>query len=1048
MLRSNKARRNRYIHNAPCPRTAAPKWALPGLDPPIFTKTKTPDENLSLNDIRTCGSLIRHIAYIDRVPDWARPRFAAKMGLDQLSAQAQAKWTHRFLEDRKALLVNKLESMVPKLLNFDANNKCSDSNEFARRAFEEIIIGNPNPPPQFDIFIDTCIKKFVNRSLHTANKPKVLEQILTRAAHDFRDKAPEERILRTIQLAEQQEIASAHPALRCILEAFQRELNSNATTIPTDPLHSLLLKGEGFIPTPNSFTSITNTLVHSVRNTSLLSFMPGHPGIDSIASQLYQQRMADICRGMQWKDNLSRPERQALNEAKKDKHNVFVPTDKTGKLLRIPKSTMTAVIEKFILDKQGSTFDIITDSITMGTLLTKQKREMTDSIPFFNLELEKWHHHLHMNIANGANIPTAANTPSVVHDKHFPRGTTAIDKILKILISEAKYLPSFGPLKPHIKDHKLATDIQTILDEAERTGTIPTLPLRMTHKATCGPTAALAEIIGPVLEALANCCQLSLSQASCDIAKFCAAYDFALNIEFGAIDVTDAFWQMSQNICLERVRKLFRRYPQTEAIFGITEEALIKTIKLIWNDNFFSALGTKGPIYGKINGCTMGNVISMALCRIYYFSSLEEAINLVGPSRFVYAKSGGDDALIIAWDKTSIEKLMRTLNELPDNWNYEFRAPDANHSLSFFDCQITRTHNPANNTWLLQTGVHFKPTDMLNRTDASSHWSWDHQEALLRSHLHRAAILCSNIEQTREALNKIGQMLAKRHHPRENIITSFERLNTSFLIESMSERTTVSPDNCPAVSTFGPWTFNEPPPTLSLSGTVPFLSGNRNEQAKRTTGTFLQQIATAINLKIQADITISVNNTPFKNLSRILPIAKCPPPTLLECHAVYKIQNPLKDNVCGVGQVGIRPVAHRMNEHTWDMQGRRGPYDGTGCQPFNDLAIVTKESNKFMRLAWEAIHIFTSQGCVTQASIDISMWNPLLAQFTKNIRGVAGGTKKPAAPPPSHLTAAGAETRHHTNIPPPPPAPPSRLSSSPPPSQYRPTISPTTLRSK
>ena len=118
----------------------------------------------------------------------------------------------------------------------------------------------------------------------------------------------------------------------------------------------------------------------------------------------------------------------------------------------------------------------------------------------------------------------------------------------------------------------------------------------MTHKATCGPTAAIAEIIGPILEALANCCQLSLTQASNDIARFCAAYDFALEIEFGALDVTDAFWQMSKPICLNRVRRLFRRYPQSGLVFGISEDALIKAIDLIWNDNFFTALGPNGPI--------------------------------------------------------------------------------------------------------------------------------------------------------------------------------------------------------------------------------------------------------------------------------------------------------------------------------------------------------------------------------------------------------------------------------------------------------------------
>ena len=78
-------------------------------------------------------------------------------------------------------------------------------------------------------------------------------------------------------------------------------------------------------------------------------------------------------------------------------------------------------------------------------------------------------------------------------------------------------------------------------------------------------------------------------------------------------------------------------------------------------------MGRHGPIHGRINGCTMGNVISMALCRIYYFSSLEEAIEAVGPNKFIYAKSGGDDALIVAWRDEDIDMLLTQLNALPDD---------------------------------------------------------------------------------------------------------------------------------------------------------------------------------------------------------------------------------------------------------------------------------------------------------------------------------------------------------------------------------------------
>ena len=90
----------------------------------------------------------------------------------------------------------------------------------------------------------------------------------------------------------------------------------------------------------------------------------------------------------------------------------------------------------------------------MGTLLTQQKKAMSESFPFFQSELETWQNLLSRSIGNGQQV-AAANAPSTVYDKHFAKGTPALEKIIKILSCEAKYLPSFGPLKPHIKDHKL-----------------------------------------------------------------------------------------------------------------------------------------------------------------------------------------------------------------------------------------------------------------------------------------------------------------------------------------------------------------------------------------------------------------------------------------------------------------------------------------------------------------------------------------------------------------------------------------------------------------
>ena len=577
-----------------------------------------------------------------------------------------------------------------------------------------------------------------------------------------------------------------------------------------------------------------------------------------------------------------------------------------------------------------------------------------------------------------------------MHGVKFPNGTTATDKIIKILTKEAHFLPSFCPLKPHIKDHKLQKSILEIIKEAEEKNTVPKIPLRLTHKATCGPTAGLAEIIGPILENLTSCCKLALTQASEDVAEFLAKVIFTEKPAFGAVDVNDAFWAMAKKTCLQRVRRLANRYPEILQSFGITPDGLIAAIELIWEDNFFVALGANGPIHGRINGCTMGNIISMALCRIYYFCSLEEAINKVGKEKFIYVKSGGDDALILAWKETDIEELITQLNLLPDNWTYELRKPE-NGSLPFFDTRLALRPSDKGQ-WIIDTGVYFKPTDLLNRTHATSFWSWDHQEALLRSHLHRVAKICTNIPDAIRGLKKLGKMLAKREHPLENIIYSFERLNPTFLAEQTPARKVISPQNAPEIVIFGDWEQIERSKGIHLPGTVPFLGEGRNDQAKRVTGNFLATIAKMIHTNETA--IVSVNNTPFKSLGRTLPVAKIAPPNLLDNTLVYQI--PTNKHQCGIGQVGQRPVAHRMNEHFWEKRGKRGPYASTKCRPFTEMKVLVKEPHQIMRMAWEAIHIYINADCITQASLDISPWSHILSEYRKKSKSIKGG----ADPPP------------------------------------------------
>ena len=264
-----------------------------------------------------------------------------------------------------------------------------------------------------------------------------------------------------------------------------------------------------------------------------------------------------------------------------------------------------------------------------------------------------------------------------------------------------------------------------------------------------------------------------------------------------------------------------------------------------------------------------------------------------------------EDALFFAWSLEDLLQLHQVLNALEDGWKYELRLPNALDELPFFDV-LLRSHALPDGFWIIETGVYFKEADQLKRTDARSFWSWDHSEALLRAHLKRIALLCSSPSETLKGIRTLGTLLARRNHPLDHLIASFRRLNPLFLTEtSPSYDLLLSPDNHPPIIVFGEWHPPTDNPEPRLSGTIPFL-GERNEEAKRIVGEFLRDISLRLNPDSPPEV--SVNNVPFKSLRRILPVAKMCPPVWLSRNMVYKSGGKTPSDICGLGQVGNRPL--------------------------------------------------------------------------------------------------------------------------------------------
>ena len=116
------------------------------------------------------------------------------------------------------------------------------------------------------------------------------------------------------------------------------------------------------------------------------------------------------------------------------------------------------------------------------------------------------------------------------------------------------------------------------------------------------------------------------------------------------------------------------------------------------------------------------------------------------------------------------------------------------------------------------------------------------------------------------------------------------------------------------------------------------------------------------------------------------------PPPLTQSNLVYQIGN---EESCGIGQIGQRPLMHRLTEHFFDMRAGNGPYAGTSLNPFFDAKILGFESNRFMRLALEAFEIGTSPACRSMESINLGPWRDLFDRF-RMVHNIGGGAIIPA----------------------------------------------------
>ena len=240
----------------------------------------------------------------------------------------------------------------------------------------------------------------------------------------------------TLKTSLERLLAESHPLLGVVVESFLEERNKITEGGPTDPLTRILMKGPGFIPTPQKKDFIKAFVLHSVRDASLHLWDKGHPGLDAPVVMNFYEKLRRMIENVSLSDNLDKEERRTFEEARKDKEWVFVQTDKTGKMLRVPRKKMGKAIQHFIENQRGKSFDIIEDEITLAHQLSELKSKMRRTKEELEKELTE--------MTEG----TGEGTSLRIHGLRFEKGTSVLEKVVQILRAEEHFQPSFGPMKP------------------------------------------------------------------------------------------------------------------------------------------------------------------------------------------------------------------------------------------------------------------------------------------------------------------------------------------------------------------------------------------------------------------------------------------------------------------------------------------------------------------------------------------------------------------------------------------------------------------------
>ena len=275
----------------------------------------------AVSAIRDAADVLAQLIVLTLYPRWAVPRFARIPGLDAIAVGDAARVREAVLVGRRRATKRRLLNAVHRITSVCAHVP-HDRLRVWLQQFPMERVGDA-----MIAFWRRAAPAWLLDRLGRASR--AISSAVIALAYS-RVTATSRRLTFPVSVALVAAVSALHPAVQVLIRAFLAEYPAVCSDTGS-AIHTLLRKGPGFIPTPSCADAVFELA-------GFTCAAAAHPKatLSPDEKAVFFNKVIRLARTMLLPQNLSHELRSCLQDAKKTLGFVFVETDKTGQLVKVP----------------------------------------------------------------------------------------------------------------------------------------------------------------------------------------------------------------------------------------------------------------------------------------------------------------------------------------------------------------------------------------------------------------------------------------------------------------------------------------------------------------------------------------------------------------------------------------------------------------------------------------------------------------------------------------------------------------------------------------